>query len=55
MSEREASAAQHPELQVLTFPSIVELRRRLPRLLAGIVVLGIGIAPVLDAELGVSP
>ena len=42
-------------LQVLTWPSGRELARRLPRLLAGIVVLGIGIAPILDAELGVAP
>ncbi len=55
MSERDTSAAQHPELEVLTFPSIAELRRRLPRLLAGVVVLGIGIAFMLQAELGVSP
>lgn len=43
------------ELQVLTFPSRRELARRLPRLLAGIVLLGVGIAPVIDAELGVAP
>jgi uncharacterized membrane protein YczE len=42
-------------LQVLTWPSKRELARRLPRLLAGIIVLGIGIAPILDAELGVAP
>jgi uncharacterized membrane protein YczE len=42
-------------LQVLTWPSRRELARRLPRLLAGIVILGVGIAPVLDAELGVAP
>jgi uncharacterized membrane protein YczE len=42
-------------LQVLTWPSGRELARRLPRLLAGIVILGIGIAPILDAELGVAP
>jgi uncharacterized membrane protein YczE len=42
-------------LQVLTWPNKRELARRLPRLLAGIVVLGIGIAPILDAELGVAP
>ncbi len=43
------------ELEVLTFPSLVELRRRLPRLLAGVVILGFGIALTLQAELGVSP
>lgn len=42
-------------LQVLTWPSGRELARRLPRLIAGIVILGVGIAPVLDAELGVAP
>ena len=42
-------------LQVLTWPSRRELARRLPRLLAGIIILGVGIAPVLDAELGVAP
>jgi uncharacterized membrane protein YczE len=42
-------------VQVLTWPSGRELARRLPRLLAGIVILGIGIAPILDAELGVAP
>jgi len=42
-------------LQVLTWPSKRELARRLPRLLAGIIVLGLGIAPILDAELGVAP
>ena len=42
-------------LQVLTWPSGRELARRLPRLLAGIIILGIGIAPILDAELGVAP
>jgi uncharacterized membrane protein YczE len=44
-----------PELEVFTFPSLVELKRRLPRLLVGIVVLGFGIALTLQAELGVSP
>jgi uncharacterized membrane protein YczE len=42
-------------LQVLTWPSRAELFRRLPRLLAGILILGVGIAPILDAELGVAP
>lgn len=48
-------AAPRPELEVLTFPSAAELRRRLPRLLIGIVVLSLGIALTLDAHLGVSP
>jgi uncharacterized membrane protein YczE len=44
-----------PELHVVTFPSPAELRRRLPRLLAGIVVLAGGISLMLQARLGVSP
>ena len=43
-----------PELHVVTFPNVAELRRRLPRLVAGIVVLGAGIALLLQARLGVS-
>jgi uncharacterized membrane protein YczE len=43
-----------PELHVVTYPSAAELRRRLPRLLAGIVVLAGGIALMLRARLGVS-
>ena len=43
-----------PELDVVTFPSPAELRRRLPRLLAGIVALAGGIALILQARLGVS-
>lgn len=44
-----------PELEVVTFPSWAELRRRLPRLLAGITVISVGIALTIDAHLGVSP
>jgi len=44
-----------PELHVITFPNLAELRRRLPRLLIGIVVLSFGIALILNAKLGVSP
>lgn len=44
-----------PEIVVLTFPSPRELARRLPRLLLGVVLLGLGIAPVVRAELGVAP
>jgi uncharacterized membrane protein YczE len=47
--------AQHVPLDVVTLPSWVELRRRLPRLLLGIPVLGLGIAMTLQARLGVSP
>jgi uncharacterized membrane protein YczE len=49
------SESPGPGLEVLTFPSLAELRRRLPRLLVGVVVLGVGIALTLQAELGVSP
>jgi len=52
---RAARAASDPALQVLTFPSLPELRRRLPRLLVGILVLAPGIALILAARLGVSP
>jgi len=44
-----------PELEVVTFPSWAELRRRLPRLLLGIVIISVGIALTLEAHLGVSP
>jgi uncharacterized membrane protein YczE len=44
-----------PALEVVVVPSWRELRRRLPRLLAGIPLLGIGIAMTLAARLGVSP
>jgi uncharacterized membrane protein YczE len=44
-----------PEFEVLTFPSVAELRRRVPRLVAGIVVLALGITFTIRAELGVSP
>jgi uncharacterized membrane protein YczE len=44
-----------PELGVILFPSVAELRVRLPRLLAGIVVLGFGVALIIQARLGVSP
>ena len=42
-------------LDVVTVPTWRELRRRLPPLLLGIVVLGVGIALTLEARLGVSP
>jgi len=44
-----------PDLEVLTLPSLAELRRRVPRLVAGIVVLGAGITLTIQAHLGVSP
>ena len=52
---REGSRRQAPELEVLSFPSLAELRQRLPRLVAGILVLGVGITLIIQAELGVSP
>jgi uncharacterized membrane protein YczE len=54
-AKRERPRRPDPELEVLTFPSVAELRRRLPRLLAGIVVLGVGITLTIQAHLGVSP
>jgi len=42
-------------LDVVTVPTWRELRRRLPQLLVGIPVLGVGIALTLQARLGVSP
>jgi uncharacterized membrane protein YczE len=53
--ERSRPRRPAPELEVVTFPSVAELRRRLPRLLAGILVLGVGITFTIQAELGVSP
>jgi uncharacterized membrane protein YczE len=41
--------------QVITFPSLAELRVRLPRLLAGIVALSLGATLIIQAKLGVSP
>jgi uncharacterized membrane protein YczE len=43
-----------PELHVVTFPNVAQLRRRLPRLVAGIIVLSAGITCMLQARLGVS-
>ena len=42
-------------LEVITVPSLRELRRRLPRLLVGIVLLGVGVAMMVQARLGLSP
>ena len=44
-----------PRFHVTTFPRAAELRRRLPRLLVGVPLLGIGIAMTVEAQLGVSP
>ncbi len=48
-------AARDTPLDVVTIPTWRELRRRLPQLLVGIPVLGVGIALTLQARLGVSP
>jgi uncharacterized membrane protein YczE len=50
-----ASVAGDVLLDVVTIPTWRDLRRRLPRLLVGIPVLGLGIALTLQARLGVSP
>jgi len=44
-----------PRFAVVGFPRWPELRRRLPRFLAGLPCLGVGIAMTLEARLGVSP
>ncbi|HMF05120.1 MAG TPA: hypothetical protein VKH17_09920 [Acidimicrobiia bacterium] len=49
------SAAHDTSLDVVTVPTLRDLRRRLPQLLVGIPVLGVGIALTLEARLGVSP
>ncbi len=54
-SRRDRARAANPDLTVLGFPGLVELRRRLPRLVAGLLALGIGIAMMVEAGLGVSP
>lgn len=45
----------NPELEVISFPSLDELRTRLPRMLLGLLVLGTGIGLTIEARLGVSP
>ncbi|MGH9273231.1 MAG: YczE/YyaS/YitT family protein [Acidimicrobiales bacterium] len=40
---------------MLTFPPADELRRRLPRLLGGLVLFGVGIALMVRADLGLGP
>lgn len=49
------SARPHPDFHVITFPNVAELRERLPRLLGGILVLGVGVSLIIQARLGVSP
>ena len=40
---------------MLPFPPVPELRRRLPRLLGGLVLFGVGIALMVRADLGLAP
>ena len=54
-SRRDRARDNNPDLTVLGFPGPAELRRRLPRLILGIVPLGIGIGMMVEARLGVSP
>lgn len=54
-SRRDRARAANPDLTVLGFPGPAELRRRLPRLILGIIPLGVGIALMVQARLGVSP
>ena len=44
-----------PGFEVITFPTPRELARRVPRLLVGIVLLGVGIAMMVRARLGLAP
>ena len=54
-SRRDRVRAANPDLTVLGFPGRAELRRRLPRLVVGLLALGAGIALMVEARLGVSP
>src|SRR5262245_20170404 len=54
-SRSDRPRAGNPDLTVLGFPGFAELRRRLPRLLAGLLALGCGTAMMVEAHLGVSP
>src|ERR1700712_2244234 len=54
-SRRERARAGNPDLTVLGFPGPAELFRRLPRLILGIIPLGVGIGMMVEAKLGVSP
>jgi uncharacterized membrane protein YczE len=54
-AKRPRARRHAPELEVITFPSVAELRRRVPRLVGGILVLGVGITMTIQAHLGVSP
>jgi uncharacterized membrane protein YczE len=48
-------ATRDMPMEVVTVPTVRDLRRRLPQLLVGLPVLGVGIALTLEARLGVSP
>ena len=50
-----STAAARPEFRVVAFTDVVELRRRFPQLVLGLIFLGVGIACTLRARLGVSP
>lgn len=50
-----STTAAAPNFRVIGFTDVVELRRRFPRLVLGLVCLGVGIAATLRARLGVSP
>jgi uncharacterized membrane protein YczE len=54
-SRRDRARAGNPDLTVLGFPGLKELKRRVPRLVVGLLALGIGIALMVEARLGVSP
>lgn len=47
--------AGNPDLTVLGFPGVEELKRRLPRLFLGLLALGSGTGMMVEAKLGVSP
>jgi len=51
-SRRDRARAANPDLTVLGFPGLVELRRRLPRLVAGLLALGIGMAMLEGSIIG---
>jgi uncharacterized membrane protein YczE len=44
-----------PRYEVVTFPGWRDLRRRLPRLIVGVLLIGIGIGLMVEADLGLSP
>jgi uncharacterized membrane protein YczE len=54
-SHPDRSRAGNPDLTVLGFPGLAELKRRLPRLFLGLLALGTGTGMMVEAKLGVSP